>query len=249
MTSEPQPVAHGEVMLPSTLWPLLLVPLTIKDQHLGVMVLGGLHQPFSVADQLFAEVLAQRVAALLVNRRLYDLERLARAQAERNAERLTRLQRVSDALARAENPVDAAAVVAQQGRALLNAAGAIVTMLHPDRTLEVIAADGYDEAVVNPWRRFSLDANVPLAYAALYNQPIWLGSPEEWRARYQPIIDDSMVDAAWCALPISFGGHVFGSIGMSFAGRRQFVDADRSTLISMVAQCAAAFRCAARARA
>jgi PAS domain S-box-containing protein len=235
-----QPAEDGPV---ASLWPLLIVPILYKEFHLGAIVLAGLPHPYTTADQLFAEVLAQQVAKLLVNWRFYERERHARALAERNAERLLRLQQVSDHLVRAENLVDAAMMVAQQGRALLDATGAVVTVMRADRMLEIIASDGYQAEQLDPWRRFSLDTQVPLAYAALYNEPVWLGSPEEWLMRYQWLgARDPLPDAAWCALPISFRGQVFGSIGMSFAGRRQFAEADRSTLISMVAQCSAAFQ-------
>jgi PAS domain S-box-containing protein len=72
LLAEPAP-GYGEAA--TSIWPLLIVPLVFKEYHLGAIILAGLPETYDRAHQLFAEIIAQQVAVVLINWRYYDRER------------------------------------------------------------------------------------------------------------------------------------------------------------------------------
>ncbi len=196
---------------------------------------------------------ALREAGAMSDARLrdaYKAERQARADAdvarmaaERSADRTRRLQTVTAALAGALTADDVAQIVVDEGVAALAAlAGSIVRVSDDGRTLELIRSVGYSDALVDPWRRFSVDAPVPMAEAARTNQPIFIESGDAWRARHG---GDEAADAgldihAWAALPLAVDGRVLGAMGLSFGRPNAFEADERAFIMALAQQCALA---------
>ena len=92
------------------------VPLLARGRVLGALTLcatPGCH--YDAADLALAEELAHRAAVAVDNARLYAAEQAARADAERAADRLARLQRVTAALSGAVSSGRVARVVVEEG--------------------------------------------------------------------------------------------------------------------------------------
>jgi GAF domain-containing protein len=77
---------------------LLGVPLVVEGESLGVLHVGSLTQrDFSDADAELLQLAGDRIAIAIDHARLYEAERAARREAERQAADLERLQTITDA--------------------------------------------------------------------------------------------------------------------------------------------------------
>jgi PAS domain S-box-containing protein len=192
-------------------------------------------------------VVAWHGAALDVTEREEALarERLARAAADRAAERTARLQAVTAALATALTPDDVARVAVDQGVAALGAAAGALAVLTPDgAAVRTLRAVGYPDADVARYARFPLGADFPPAEAVRTGLGVWLGSAAERDARYPGLAElrRRNGDGAMAAVPIyttrgvdagtpgdaAAPGAAIGALSLNFAEPRAFDAEDRA---------------------
>jgi len=220
----------------------LSVPLVAHGRHFGTLtfVVSESSRRYGPEDLALAEELG-RVAALAIdNARLYRLAREARGAAERAADRTARLQRVTAAFAEAITPGQVTQVVMKEGVAALGAsAGSLALLRDEDRALEVLGSVGLPERVSESWRRFSLDAPVPLTEAVRTGLPVLVASREELGSRF-PWLAAEEIHAAWAAVPLFSGGRVLGAIGVSYDHPCEFEAEERDFLLDVARQCAEA---------
>jgi hypothetical protein len=164
----------------------------------------------------------------------------ARRRAEHTAERIARLEAVSAALVEALTPAEVATVVVEQGVAALEAHAGVIVRRADDATLEVIGAQGYPAAALDPWRRFPLAAPIPLAEAVRTAAPIWIESRAALEAGYPAVAASPTSNQSFAALPLVVEGQVIGAFGLSFATARTFTADDRSYITALSQQCAQA---------
>ena len=164
----------------------------------------------------------------------------ARRRAEHTAERIARLEAVSAALVEALTPAEVATVVVEQGVAALEAHAGVIVRRADDATLEVIGAQGYPAAALDPWRRFPLAAPIPLAEAVRTAAPIWIESRAALEAGYPAVAASPTSKQSFAALPLVVEGQVIGAFGLSFATARTFTADDRSYITALSQQCAQA---------
>jgi signal transduction histidine kinase len=192
--------------------------------------------------QLGVEVTAQVRARREVERLLVDAE-AARRAAERAADRLARLHRVSLALARAGTPEALAEAVVREGVPAVGAVSGVVTRLSEDgREFIVLAAHGIPAAVVDRWARFPNRPPSPHAEALAARTPHFFATLEAYGARF-PHEAAAMREAgvASCAdLPLVVGGKPFGVLGLQFDEPQAFAPEDRALLVTVASQCAQA---------
>jgi GAF domain-containing protein/anti-sigma regulatory factor (Ser/Thr protein kinase) len=87
----------NQVLIEKGFESLLGVPLIVAERVLGVLHVGTLAtREFDAADVELLRLAADRMAMAIENARLFDAERSARAAAERRAERLHRIQSITD---------------------------------------------------------------------------------------------------------------------------------------------------------
>lgn len=142
----------------------------------------------------------------------------ARDTAEHLANRANRLLDVTTALSEAQMPQDVARVVVSQGFEVLEASVGMIGMLDGNE-IRVLERRRF---IPNPdalGRSISLDDNTPLTAAVKRREPVWLGSAQEFRARYphaaervQPDIDAK----AFLALPLLHGDEPVGGLVLGF---------------------------------
>jgi PAS domain S-box-containing protein len=221
----------------------IVAPLIARSQVLGTItvVYGHSGRRYGPSEQALMEELAQRVAIAVDNARLYYETRQARQAAERTAQRTARLQAITAALSGALTPSQVANAILREGVPATDAEEGSVIVLGDDGThFELLYETGYSEPHLGPFRRFPLDAPVPIADAARTRQPIWLESPNERNAHYpaSPTLD--VRQGAWAALPLIVNERALGGLGLSFATARRFSDDDKAFMMALARHCAQA---------
>ena len=159
--------------------------------------------------------------------------------AQRALDRLSRLQGVTAALARALTPRAVAEVVVGQGIAALDAQAGRVSLLHADEGLvEIIGYSGYTR-VTSPFRT---DEALPTNEVLRTGKPLFVPTQTEALARFSR--DREMVEppleGAVASAPLIFEGRVLGAMTLSFEHDRAFEPDDQTLLIALATQCALA---------
>ncbi|HEY9640078.1 MAG TPA: PAS domain S-box protein [Coleofasciculaceae cyanobacterium] len=251
MISDDQVVAaarddeHLRILREIGLSSVLLVPLNVRGRTLGTIsfVAAESGRSYSLEDLSLAEELARRAAIALDNARLYQEAQQARQTAERAADRTARLQAVTAALSESLTPLQVAEVIVQQSMEVLEAAAALMVLVSTDRTeLEIVKSVGYQADLVETWRRFSINTDVPLAQAIRTGEPIWVETLLERIARYPHLAEvySRYEFASWIALPLVVEGKSIGGILLSFKEFRLLNQDDREFIVALSRQCAQA---------
>ena len=191
---------HLALLQALDMYSALVVPLRTRDQTLGAitLVLTGpaRRRKYDAHDLAVAEELARRAGV--------DVDDAARYEAERRgAERARRLLAMSVGLSEATTAEGVADVIFREGMAAIGAdAGSLVLVVAGPTganelganelgaselaraELAVVRIAGFDEPVVERYRRFPLRAGRPLSDALLARAPRLLGSRAEWRREY-----------------------------------------------------------------
>jgi PAS domain S-box-containing protein len=223
----------------------LAVPLRTERGVIGVIGMGtsASGRRYGPADLALAEELARRAATAVENARLHHSEQEARLAAERTAERIARLQAVTEALSEARTPGEVADVVIDEGFSALGAtAGWLLQLTSEGDALEAVRWRGYSDAVVTAFRRFALDAPVPLADAVRTGEAVFLESPQE-RARRYPGLEREyghLRNGAWVSVPLVLEGRAIGGIGLTFVEARAFGPEEREFMLALGRQSAQA---------
>ncbi|HET7565388.1 MAG TPA: ATP-binding protein [Gemmatimonadaceae bacterium] len=172
-------------------------------------------------------------------------------QRQVTTDRMHRLQHVTAALSTAITPAQVVNVTVEQGIAAMGArAGSVVGVSEDGTVLELVGALGYDSSQLAPWRRFPIDAQLPLAESVRVGQPVFLNSAEQWQSRYADVGPSRYADVgpwrlvlesqAWAVLPLVAGERVLGAMGLSFDTPRAFDDDERDFMLTLAQQCAQA---------
>jgi len=146
-------VDHADVLNPilreKGICSLLGVPLLVEGRVLGVLHVGTLTpREFTTFDVDLLQLAADRAALAIDHARLYEEEREARVRAERSAEMLQSVQRVTDAALAYLSIDDLLDELLVRTRDILHADTAAILMLERDgRMLRARAAKGIEEEV------------------------------------------------------------------------------------------------------
>ncbi|MBD0337269.1 MAG: response regulator, partial [Cyanobacteria bacterium Co-bin13] len=162
---------------------------------------------------------------------------------EAAANRTARLQTVTAALSESLTPLQVAEVIVAQSMAALGADSALIALLSADQSeLEIVKAVGYQPDLVESWRRFSIQAQVPLAEAVRTGQPIWLETLEDRIARYPHLAEiyQRYTFNSWMSLPLIVQGKAVGGMLLSFQAFKQLSQDDQDFMLALSRQCAQA---------
>ncbi|ABF90527.1 response regulator/sensor histidine kinase AsgD [Myxococcus xanthus DK 1622] len=171
---------------------------------------------------------------------LRQKEAEARDAALRAAGYIDRLRDFTARLSEAATVPQVCRALFEQGLVAAGAKAGTVNLLDAEgEALEVVDAIGYPESVLSRWRRIPMTAAMPLVESLREQQAIWVGSPEEWSARY-PLMDTRGLHEAALALPLLVKGRALGAIGLSFARPRTFTEMDRAFFTALAHACAQA---------
>ena len=150
-----------------------------------------------------------------------------------------RLRLVLRAFAAAPLGADTPQLLISQAVAATGSSGGVVCGVRGDRVV-ILASEG-----CTPDQRSACgplimgDLSLPLPYAATTGQPVWLVSQADAVDRFPRIVE--LVpgsERAYAALPLRASGQSLGVMGISFAGRHEFTEADRDFLLALADICA-----------
>ncbi|WNG43275.1 GAF domain-containing protein [Archangium minus] len=239
------PAFHTHGLAPLAPAQLLLLPLRARQRALGTLtVLRSLDEPpFDKAEQQLFQELVERAGLALDVARAYEAERRARRAAEVAAERLARLQRVTEALSEAISPADVARVIVEEMSAAIGADRALAVTPKADvpEQLEVVSHRN-----LAPWTqvypdRFPITAPMPVAVAYRKGEPVWLESREAFAASFpESLVAEPSVTRAVAALPLRLRGRTLGAISFGFDKARTFSPDERGLLLDLARQSAQA---------
>lgn len=210
------------------------------------IVLGG--TAGRVLTLMFGDdVTSSREGTLVLARRLADhaqlaLEHGAREQAQaaaaQSALETRRLLDATSALAAATTPELVGAAAIAEATTTLGAEAGVLVRVEGDE-LVVVASSGFEEAEVDPWRRFPASSDVPIA-EAIRRRELVLHESRDALARAHPGLTATVRDGARLSIPLIAGGEVRGALGLTFPRARSFGEADLAYAASLARQTAQA---------
>ena len=209
-------------------------------------VLGGLFfghaRPgmFTAQHERLAGGVAVQAAIAIDNARLYQAAQREREAAQRVAERLGHLQRVSSRLAGAKDVDEVAEVVVTGAQDALECARAALYVVDDaDDGVQLVRSSGVDHDALARWARLGRNAPLPVSDALRERKLVTVAHDEEWRARY-PAVGDGRQTVALAVAPLVLGDQVFGAACFGWDAPRSFAEEDRQFLEALAGQCAQA---------
>lgn len=218
------------------------VPMLAEGDCVGALALAFREtRAFETNDREFIETLANVCGPSLERARLFERERIARAAAERNTDRLSALQSITASIAGALSPEAVATVAVERVLATLGAnAGAIAVVEEDEAFLRLLHAKGFSESATAAYREFPLDAGDPLADAVRRRETIVVRSDEDRLARYPDAEGGPEVGAVTVCVPLVSATLRIGVLALRFDSARIVTAEDVGFASSVARQCAQA---------
>jgi serine phosphatase RsbU (regulator of sigma subunit) len=166
------------------------------------------------------------------------------ARERRAANRLHRLQTVTEGLAGAMTPeeVAQATVTAAMGALGADAGGLTVRADDDPRMLRVLAASRFDDPFVAGWRHHAIDTPAAGPEIVRTGRSIFIESRRELLARF-PIVERIEGDerfGGFAGVPVALGSEVLGALGLGFHRDHMVPPEERSLLLAIAHQAAIA---------
>jgi PAS domain S-box-containing protein len=158
------------------------------------------------------------------------------------AERATRLQAVTAALARALTPGQVAEVIMQQGLEALGADAGGIALVTADDQVALLRIQGYSEEVVARFERTPLAAPFPFNDAIRSRDLILIQSRAEALQRYPQLSAVRSVSEydSWATVPLILEERAIGALDFSFRQPRSFSADECTFMLTLAQQCAQA---------
>ena len=192
-----------------------------------------------VTDQLRSS--AERDALLARERSAREEAQRARVSAQRVADRLLRLQRVTAALSAAPTPERIAAVVVEEGAAAVGADSGVLLRVTDGPGLEVVATHGLAGREAAAWGALAATGDDPVGEVVRTRTPLFVSTPEERTRRFkgEDYRRRTGTDAV-AVLPLARDAEILGALKLGFRGRRDFPPEERAFLETLALQAAQA---------
>jgi serine phosphatase RsbU (regulator of sigma subunit) len=214
---------------------LVFVPL-VADYQTGAQ--------FSIFLWLAAAVGAGVISGRLRRSDIDRTEAIARERVAAN--RLHRLQAITEALAAAMTPEEVAQATITAAIAALGADAAGVTVRTDDDpdTLRVLAASTSNEGLFAEWRPHAIDTPAAGPEIVRSGRPIFIETRRELLARF-PIVKSIEGDerfGGFAGVPVSLGSDVLGALSVGFHRDHMVPPEERGLLLSIAHQAAIALK-------
>jgi PAS domain S-box-containing protein len=225
---------------------IAFVPLQGRGRPIGVVALSFAEpRAFDDDDRELLTTLARQCSLALERAQLYETERQAHAAAEQAVDRTARLQSLAAELAEALTPAQVARVAVTHGIASISAdAGALQLLTDGGKLLEIVEGQGVDRSMIDAFRRFPTDLELPSTDALHSREPVFVESEDEIRTRY-PRGSGSHAPPrarAGAHIPLVVSGQALGVLFLGFSRPRRFSDSQRSFVLALGRQCAQALK-------
>ncbi len=237
-------LAQIEVVSPvlrhSGLRSVAAVPILFDNRVLGVLYVGSTELAhFDELDVELLELLAERLAVAFERVGAFESERSARIRAQRDADHLARLQRVTSELATATSYEEIAASL----KSSLNAEASgrnevgINVWLSAGNQLVLVRAAANGVRLDDSLSVVALDSEGPLARAGRACVAVFL----EEASHLLLLADGRSLPTSLAALPLIVRGDCAGVVVVAYNGRHIFEPDEREFLRSVADQAAQAF--------
>jgi GAF domain-containing protein len=229
------------VLKNSGLRSIVAVPILLEDQILGVLYAGSRKlRYFSLADAELLELIATRWAGALERVQAFESERGARAQAERDASYLVRLQRITSKLLAATTTDEIAATLTES--LATDAFGVDVAWssvwLVQDKNLVLIQTPR-SLPMSQSHTEIPLDDEGPIASTARDRCATYSPTADPDRGSFLP--DDSrLLNTSWAVLPLLIRQECIGVVVVAHRQVHEFETEERDFLSAMADQAAQA---------
>ena len=185
---------------------------------------------------------AQALAQLAERARALQVEVDRRRRTE---QRLHELLVVKTELAAAIDRDEIARLVVEKGRAAVGAQSSGVWAFVDSQTeLELLCASQGSEQDANKFTRVPVDSDVPAAHVARTGEPLFLASPDEYKAMfpasYERFASLQNTYRAMAHHPVAGKRHTLGVMVYSYASEHAFEDSERTFQCLLARQCALA---------
>ncbi len=180
------------------------------------------------------------IAAAAANKLERSVAELAKkVAAERLADRLHRLEKIADRLARVTCADDVADAVVCEVTECLDAQAAMVLRLHGDR-FDALAATGFRARVVDRYRTFALYEALPAADVLRSRQPLLWASLADRDRDYPQYAGMPFPHKRWAIFPLVVADRSIGTLVLGWTAPGPFDEADVLFLRIVAGQCAQA---------
>jgi signal transduction histidine kinase len=201
----------------------------------------------SAASEQLAASLSEKTAALelqvteteVLASELEEINRQLRHQtdvARRGAVRAERLQRLAALLLDVLGERAAAAVIAREAGAAVEADAAAVAVLRDDGGSDISAACRFPDAELARWQ----GSGSPLAAVLRTGEPVWLPRREDLDEGYPELAAAAPRHEAWAVLPLRAETRLLGAVLLGFTRPGEFRLEDRSFMLLVAQQAAQA---------
>lgn len=161
------------------------------------------------------------------------------SERKRAEERATGLQAVTAALSQALMPEEVVDLVVREVvPAAGSEAGGVALLSEDGSVLELVSSIGYTEEGLAAWKRFPVDADLPLSKAVRERRPIWTASAEDLVARFPALAGSNMRFPSLAAVPLVAAGRAIGGVALSFDEPDTLTAEDRAFILAVAQQAA-----------
>ncbi|RPJ00714.1 MAG: HAMP domain-containing protein, partial [Chloroflexi bacterium] len=221
------------------------MPLIVNKQTIGsIGVAFSTPHPLNIDFQVLLFTIAGYIGQALERAKLYEQEMIARTLAEQAAERIARLQAMTAALARALTVEEVAAIVVEQGRAVLGADQGSLNLLLDDGNAFALVyrAGGHlSDEDLRFWQYFPAAPAYPVTNVARQKKEFWYSTPEDLVDHYPAMAELApLYPGGGVLLPVLLGEQVLGVVTFSFTVSRTFDEGERRFIGALVHQGAVA---------
>jgi GAF domain-containing protein len=219
----------------------IVAPLVARDTVLGAFAVAT-SGPADLreADVEAVEDLASRTALAVSGALLFGEEERARKDAVAAAGRTARLQTVTGALASWSSPDEARSLVARESRDTLGAARSAVYEIVPGEGRErVVAASGFSDAELEPFREIAVDADRPPPQSVVFRGVV-VAAPATHAGDARSLVADDRYpqDRAAIVAPLRLKGRLTGHLYLGFDQPHVIDVGDLEMLGALVGICA-----------
>jgi PAS domain S-box-containing protein len=221
------------------------LPLKIGRRVVGVLVFI-LDEPhvFDQEERAFMLAMAQQCAQAVQRTQLYEAEQQARRKAERQAYYILRLQTITAALSRALTPQNIGDLVIRDLMDHLGGHSGAVVLLNAGATeVEIMNQAGLTSQIYQQYSSIALEQNTPVTDVVRTGQPLWIETPEQYKAAYPQLwdlIQTTSRSQSIACVPLLKDEKIIGSLSLSFLTRHSFDEQEKVFLITVGQQCAQA---------
>ena len=157
------------------------------------------------------------------------------------ADRARRLQRVAELLAEAVTPDEVLQAILTDGVQAAEArAGAIGVLSEDGRSIELLAQQGYDDAVMIGFESFPLDSDLPMSLVVRTGEPLFIATLQERNRLFPALSHQGQEGHALVVVPLAVEGRVFGAMSLSFGDKIEFEPERREMKLTLARQAAQA---------